>query len=106
MVAIKWLDCIIELGLVEVTAELSFGLMAVLIKAISSVGESVAAMSINAVSAEGNITVLGTWTLSGEGLVKLYSGKDVTSVDFTIDEEVFKMETVSTGTSENSGDGV
>lgn len=106
MVAIKWLVCIIGWGLLEVTAELSSGLMILLIKVISSVGESVAAVSIKAVSAEGSISVLGTCILSGEGLVKLYSGKDVTSVDFTIDEEGFKMETVSTGTSENSGDGV
>lgn len=68
-------------------------------------GESVAVVSIKVVSAEGSISVLGTWILSGEGIIKLYSGKDVTPIDSTIDEG-FKMVTVSTGSSVNSGDGV
>lgn len=103
MVATKWLDCIIEWGFLEDTGELDVGLLVVAIEVISSLGESV--VSIKVVSAEGSISVLGTWMLSCEGIVKLYTGKDVIPVDSRVDEEVFKIVTVSGGILVNSEDG-
>lgn len=103
MVATKWLECIIEWEFLEVTGELDVGLLVVAIKVISSVGESV--VSINVVSAEGSISVLGTRILSCEGIVKLYTGKDVIPVDSRIDE-VFKLVTVSAETLVDSEDGL